>query len=611
MEIFQLNNKNKEIKCPDCKEPSLLTIDPEKFKVKSTCIKGHIVNKHINNFNKCFLKSSISNSNYCGNCFLPIDELSNNYNCLTCYKLFCGNCINDHIKNKNHNNFNIFINSYLLCDIHNLKNKFICNECKVNICDECVKSHKDHNIQSLLDVIPNKKTKEEMNNKITENIEKIKKLSKFLDLENEKVNERFIKIKEYLSFLIDISEYLLKTFNFSNYNYYNYKNYNYFYNYINNKENIKEENFLNYIFHKTSFNNKDNPLKESLIQKKQVSLPINSLKNIKINNKIKNEFCHIKISNLIYFKNNIFISFEQEKNLKTINLYEYKDFSFRYLSSCSFTNYAKIEVLKKTEYLNCLLIICEKIPKVIILDYDPIHKALIFNNKQINENKKRYGFFIDAIDNKNGNILTIYISELIIWKLNDKKNKYIKDKIISENFDELMNITESLFVSQNNLKSKISFFETEKYECIKQFFFSTSIKFIGTIQNKIFLFQTLNNKNIYLLDLKYFEIIQIITCKDITKGINVSLINNYLLNIYFYNEYDEEVDYKYYKNLINNKDDLVLKIEKKIFNFDKGRFITDENYEIKLKYFSYYNILTTDNNLIVFVGHEEITLIRI
>ena len=351
MGIFQLYNRNKEIICPNCKEPSLLTLDPEKLELKSNCVKGHNVSKKIAYF-KEFLKNSLSISNYCSNCSLVINELSNNYNCLSCNKLFCDNCIKDHIQKKNHNNFNIFTNSYLFCDIHNLKNKFICNECKVNICDECIKSHKSHNIQSLLDVIPSKKEKEEIKNKINEKKEKILKLCKFLDLKNEKVNERFNKIKEYLSFLEYICNFLLEIFNYSNYSYFNYKNYNYFYNYINNEETIKEENLLNYIFHRISLNNKDNSLKESLIIKNPVSLPKNNLKNIEINPIIKNEFSQLKINSLIYFKDNIFISFKQEKKFKTISLYEYKDFSFRYLSSCSFKHHAQIEALKKSDYLN-------------------------------------------------------------------------------------------------------------------------------------------------------------------------------------------------------------------------------------------------------------------
>ena len=103
---------------------------------------------------------------------------------------------------------------------------------------------------------------------------------------------------------------------------------------------------------------------------------------------------------------------------------------------------------------------------------------------------------MDIIDNKNGNIVTNYSSELFIWKINNKKNKFIKEMIIKENSYELMNLTESLFVSQNNMKSTISFFETEKYECVKRFFLIARIKCLGTIQNKIFLFKTLNYKNI-------------------------------------------------------------------------------------------------------------------
>ena len=384
---FQLYNKIEEIKCLDCQEPSLLTIDIDKFEL-SNCIKGHITSTYIEFFRDSLFKKTISISNYCSNCFLQINELSNNYKCLSYNKLFCNNCIKEHKQNKNHQNYNIFINSGLLCYNHKFKYKFICNDCKVNICDKYVKSHKNHNIQSLLDVIPNKNAKEKMNNKIKKNKERIEKLNSLIILIIEEINERFKKIKAYLSFLVEVCEYLLKKFNYSNYNYHNYKNYNYFYNYIVNEGNIKIDNYLNYIINgKSLSNNNYNSKKESLILKNQVSLPNNNLKNKLLNPIVKNEISQYEINNLIYFKDNIFISFKQENGLETkINLYEYKDYSFNYLSSYPFKHYIQIKVLKKSNYLNYLFIICEKIPKVIILDYDPIQKILILNKLMETEN---------------------------------------------------------------------------------------------------------------------------------------------------------------------------------------------------------------------------------
>ena len=158
-----------------------------------------------------------------------------------------------------------------------------------------------------------------------------------------------------------------------------------------------------------------------------------------------------------------------------------------------------------------------------------------------------------------------------------------------------MNITESIFVSKTNKKSTINFFETEKYECTKKFCFYDKIEFLGTIQNKLFIFETILSKNMYIIDLKYFEIIQIINNNYIEEHL---LVNNCLVSISFY-----EKDYE------NNE--FNLKIEKKIFNFDKGTFKNDESNVRKVKYFPHYKIITTDNNLIALIGLNTITLFRL
>ena len=100
--------------------------------------------------------------------------------------------------------------------------------------------------------------------------------------------------------------------------------------------------------------------------------------------------------------------------------------------------------------------------------------------------------------------------------------------------------------------------------------------------------------------MKYFEIVQLINNNYTKESL---LINNYLINIYLY---EERVYYYNYDNT-----DLYIEIKKKIFNFDKGAFITDERFIGNFKYFPYYKIITTDNDLIAFIDHNEITLFRI
>ena len=628
MEIFQINNNVHISKCLECEEISLLTIDKNEYNIISYCKNGHYnIIKNIYGYKWDLFKNSMSINNYCSNCFHNILEKNDNYECLVCNKLLCNECIYYHIKVQRHNKFKLFFNKNILCSLHDLKFIYFCNDCKTNICNECTKLHIGHTVYSLLNLIPNNRKKEEMKSNIKINKNKINNLINYLEDTKKNIINRFNKIKDFLSFLNIINSELLENFNFSCYNYYNYKNYNYFYDYLSNIDNLKPKKFLNYIFYENKLNEEneqninqliksDNILNntKSNINSKQTTnnneFGLNSIDNnqknksefYKINidtkQKIKAEFCNINNMNkLIYFKDNIFISYIQEverlekkKNFViTINLYEYNNFSFRHLSDYIFNSSNKIKCIKVSKYFNQIFINFETYKKIIILEYNPIEKKLLPTNKEIRCLKKYKQYFIDIIDNKNENIITVDSNELIIWKKNNKNIRYDKICSVVNSYYELMNINDSLFICKGG-NTNISFYETENYQLVKHFYYNNEIKLMGTIQNKIFLFKKQENNYIYLVDLKYFEIIQIL---HINEDIDdIILLNDYLL----------EINAKYGINEI--------KLKKQIFNFGKGEFISDEIITLKINYFSYDTILTTENNSIVFIGNWDLVLIK-
>ena len=164
MKLFQLeNNYNYTAKCPDC--PSLLkfNIDETHLMINGECKTGHI----IKNITPAKLFDLIKNTyffqNYCYKCQSIINEDLQNYICSNCDKLFCIKCVNNHTKENNHKQ-TIFNSNNRFCALHNVKNEFFCECCKIHICQKCKSLHESHEIKSISENFPyNKKSQQLMN----------------------------------------------------------------------------------------------------------------------------------------------------------------------------------------------------------------------------------------------------------------------------------------------------------------------------------------------------------------------------------------------------------------------------------------------------------------
>ena len=182
-----------------------ITIDLDKFTLVSNCKNGHILNDlSFSDFNKYCFKTINITLEICSSCFCNLNNNENNYICLTCNRLLCRKCINNHKEIENHYNNTNHINSFMICNKHNSEYIFFCNECKINICQECAISHNNHLIKPLSDIIPNNQKKELMNLKIQEKENKIIKIIDSIKEIKKNIDERFKKIDEYLSFLKNI-----------------------------------------------------------------------------------------------------------------------------------------------------------------------------------------------------------------------------------------------------------------------------------------------------------------------------------------------------------------------------------------------------------------------
>ena len=249
MEIFHLENKKYIVVCPECSEILKFKINTENMTVSGECKNNHILkDKTIEYFKNNCIKSSNEINNKCFNCYELLDNNFNNFICLRCNKLFCGNCINKHINNDKHNIRKNFISNLRKCEKHERKYFWFCETCKINLCEECKVFHYNHSIKSFIDVIPSKNEVDLIKENVKRFEEYIEELYIINDLYLEDVRKRNKNLGIFLQFLKEINEKLFKNCNFSYFNYYNFENIKYISNLINNDEFYKFDKYYDYLF---------------------------------------------------------------------------------------------------------------------------------------------------------------------------------------------------------------------------------------------------------------------------------------------------------------------------------------------------------------------------
>ena len=567
MELFHIDNAKYIVKCPECSEITGFRIDFEKFLISVECKNGHNkVNMPYDDFYKKYIKPSQVYWCNCNKCFKLIHNENTNYKCKTCNKLFCSNCINNHKQETNHNSVIKFYQDYQLCQKHNKKYSFFCEICKINLCDKCNKTHKNHSTKSILDLIPNKEKENSVKNNSEEFNKKIEETISIINEYRDEINRRYRKIDGFLYFMKNINKYLLNNFNFNCYDYYNFDNFNYLYNSLKNEEIFDTNKYKNYLL------NIDN--KEIKIEENQNNI---LYKNEKDNSYITN------LSKLEYLKDNIFYVFD-----KSLNFYAYENFSFKPIFNFDLSKF-RIKNLQPAKYSNKIFINFALKKNIKILEYDIENKSIYLSKKQIKE--QRYGYinhFEICLDNKNGNILTQESDVIIVWKIS-KNIYYTKEMTIKKDILSLYNINESLFCFQD-INDNITFYDSENYNQKKIISYNEEVDLIGTINNETIIFSCNDNNTIFIVDVKYLEIVHVI------KG----------------NKY-----YPYRK--LKNNELLLIEIEK-----DNNLIIKKNTFDLREKYFNnteiikktidmnyISNILITDNGYVVLTDYKNMILLNV
>ena len=178
--IKNVNEKSKEIICPDCGENALVDINNNKFNIFG-CINGH----HLDNLStKEFLESqNIDNSKIiCDICKTnnKSGSFGNKfYYCLKCKSNLCVLCNSVH--DIEHKKIEYEQKNYF-CRKHFLNYIKYCKQCKKNMCIMCDKEHTNHNTLFFGDIIVNKE------NYINQLLDLKNKIDKFQEEINSIIN---------------------------------------------------------------------------------------------------------------------------------------------------------------------------------------------------------------------------------------------------------------------------------------------------------------------------------------------------------------------------------------------------------------------------------------
>ena len=239
--------------------------------------------------------------------------------------------------------------------------------------------------------------------------------------------------------------------------------------------------------------------------------------------------------------------------------------------------------------INKIFINFELKKNIKILEYDLLNKSIYLSKKEIKE--PRFGYpkhFYECLDNKNGNILTQENHGIIVWKA-DKKNNFIKELTIPNAVQSLYDINESLFCFQDR-DYKINFFDSENYYLKEAISYNSKVNLIGTINNESMVFSDDKTNAIFIVDVKYLEIVHVIENNNYYPYIKLK--NNDLLLI------DMEQD----NNLI---------IKKKTFDPKEKIFINKEIIKktIDMSYIS--NTLITDIGYIVLTCSKRVIVLNV
>ena len=383
----------------------------------------------------------------CSSC-LSILDYDIFYLCKKCYKIYCTLCFvkDEHIK-KDFNNLEIKTKK---CTLHKRELNQYCIECKKNYCIYCLKDSLNkesndghtinHNITSLIELMPTKEKINNLKNKIKEKNKFYEEIINSINQWEKELLSKTNRIKNNLKDEINLMEKIVYNFNqyFLNHTYYSI--FYYFDNYLKNQRN----EFLTKFKNSDNFENKTHILFEFFDSNKK-----NNDKNKNSKNELKKGIIekYYSIDNGIIEKinNKYYFEYIKDENKIFLSKYSKKKDSINYYSDIAIENRIHSVSISKDD---CQIYMCLSNKKIVnIIDYNLKTKVLLENKNAINDTKDTMSLnFNKCIKISNGYLATIDDSTIKIWfKSNNDEKKYNKLKEIY-----IYDITSDIILANND-----------------------------------------------------------------------------------------------------------------------------------------------------------------
>ena len=468
--------------CQDCKGLLNFKIQPLNFSIDYECDNNKTHNKsdiYFKVFEKFYLKEREVLK--CCSCKLNLEN-AEYFNCDICKNIYCCKCYIEDIQINGHKNIINNIKNYNNKCINHY-NEFIgyCLNCKTNICILCIKedTHKDHNTNNYIDIMPSTENIEHLVNKIKAKSVYTKKLIEKIDNWKKIINKKVENLKQNLRDEICLFEKIIVNFNN------NFRNYTYFnnFNYIN--KNIKNTTNNKYL---EEFNNTENFERQTEIimeifkymgrrikkndgvLKSQGNLNILKNLNYQLAERIEKDY-------MIFFDYNkiIYLAYlDEPKN--TISLY----------SNISINDYIYSISVSTIENKVFICLLYDK--KIKIIDYNLEQLTLNLNRREIIYNSiTNINHFYKCIQLTTKLIATSDDNYIIIWTENEI-NYIQKMKImLNANIYDLLLIDKDNFISSQTDKKTLSIYNISDLKEVNK------IKNIDCINSSNSLFKINNN----------------------------------------------------------------------------------------------------------------------
>ena len=614
--INDINDNENEypiIRCENCKEILLMSLDLDKNEILLACEKDRN-NKRIS------LKNFFDNINKYKDfncCQLCIEEnLSQKYYlCKTCSnKIICKKCYEKHNKDDNIENLSK-IDS--LCRKHFNQIESFCDICKENKCSYCIPEHEEEhkNKEYLIRDKLFKKNKLDTFKNNLKNISEIKQniemqindlineLKKKIELLNDLKNKFFDKLNMKIKFTNLVYQNYFQKFKNTDLNYYLIKNL---------------ESQIDFNLQDLKINN-ENKLENKV---EQIITYLNSNINNHFNNKSENNFYEEGNNNINEVNiNAIDVNYKIERQFEFNNIIGFIDFNE---DLYAIYNLYEIKFISKNENIIKFEINEKDLYEIKSCQRNEDNKILILTNK--------YLIFIKILENSDYIILNKYSLSLYKFEFNSSLSLLYSD---SYSYSERIYIR--LFPNYKEEKKLLDYYNyIEKFQFVKDnlFFIFEQNKISSYLikNNKV---EFLNSKNQINIDKDYSEIIDLnksfylLNNKDKIYLLNKNNLNlnktiSIKININKYEYISKSYDNYFYSNK-NNYFTSLFKISDKIislFIFYNNWAIDFQNYHLSMSGIKWelkkentllinsFNSLKRYNNKLLILGEYNSFLIR-